>query len=255
MRATFSKDNRFMATGASGSVAKIWDLSNGRLAQILRGHTQIVRLCRFSPTEDILATASYDGTVRIWGHTEPEEPVLAKKDDPLPVEENNPPKVIIVHDTVEVIKTVKVVERDTVRLTVHDTVIVHDEPEKTITFENEEVKVGKTINLKHVQFQQSRDVILRPSYTELEKVVRLMKENPNMMIELGGHTDNVGNAAANVSLSRKRVIKVKRFLTDRGIHHDRISAKAYGGSRPVADNRNEKGRKQNRRVEFVITKM
>lgn len=66
--ATFSTDTRLLATGADGIIAKVWDVETGNQITTLEEHEKIVRICRFSPTENLLATASYDGTIKIWSY-------------------------------------------------------------------------------------------------------------------------------------------------------------------------------------------
>ena len=73
-----------------------------------------------------------------------------------------------------------------------------------------------------------------------------------MNIELGGHTDNVGEDAANKTLSQNRVNSVMTYLTGKSIPPARLKAKGYGESKPIASNDTEDGRQQNRRVEFTI---
>jgi len=79
-----------------------------------------------------------------------------------------------------------------------------------------------------------------------------MKTNPTMIIEVGGHTDNVGEDAANMKLSAERAKSVRDYLVKGGIPTNRIQAKGYGESNPVAANDNDEGRKTNRRTEFII---
>ena len=74
---------------------------------------------------------------------------------------------------------------------------------------------------------------------------------PEMKIEVGGHTDNVGSADANLKLSRERAQAVMAALAERGVAAGRLTAKGYGQTVPVADNRTEDGRAKNRRVELV----
>ena len=73
------------------------------------------------------------------------------------------------------------------------------------------------------------------------------------MIEVEGHTDNVGKAEVNKKLSQKRADAVKDYLIKKGIEADRLSAIGYGSEQPIADNKTKEGRAQNRRVEFKIT--
>lgn len=75
-----------------------------------------------------------------------------------------------------------------------------------------------------------------------------------MVIEVAGYTDNVGSDAANMKLSQQRAETVRNYLVSRGIKADKIQAKGYGSSDPVADNSTPEGRKQNRRTEIHILK-
>ena len=95
--------------------------------------------------------------------------------------------------------------------------------------------------------------ILRPGSThELNRLVELLNKQPEMKIEIHGHTDNTGSAELNVQLSEKRAETVKNYLIQKGIAADRVGSKGFGGSKPIADNSHEVTRKLNRRVEFVI---
>ncbi|HXA02315.1 MAG TPA: OmpA family protein [Cytophagaceae bacterium] len=116
------------------------------------------------------------------------------------------------------------------------------------------IEVGAKINLNNVFFEQSKPVLLSSSYPELDRLVQIMNENPVMEIELRGHTDNTGDAAKNIKLSEDRVNIVKEYLVSKGISAKRITGKGFGGIQPLNTNGNEESRKQNRRVEFVVTK-
>lgn len=124
-----------------------------------------------------------------------------------------------------------------------------------MNFALQPVEVGTTVNLKSVLFAQSRTDILPESFPELDLVVNFMKENPNVRIELMGHTDGRGVHADNVRLSQQRVDKVREYLVSKGIDAKRITGKGYGGTRPIASNDTEESRRLNRRVEFVIKKL
>ena len=113
-------------------------------------------------------------------------------------------------------------------------------------------EAGKTLVLETVFFEQSTYVLLPASFAELDKLVRTLRQNPTVRIELAGHTDNVGDPRLNQSLSDYRARVVKSYLTRQGIADDRIEAVGYGGSRPVAGNDTEAGRAKNRRVTFAI---
>lgn len=116
------------------------------------------------------------------------------------------------------------------------------------------IEIGQSMRANNVLFQQSTAILLTTSYPELDRLVQIMKDNPTIVIELSGHTDNVGDANKNLDLSLKRVEVVKKYIVQEGIKESRITLKAYGGTRPVASNATEETRKQNRRVEFTIIK-
>jgi OmpA-OmpF porin, OOP family len=126
--------------------------------------------------------------------------------------------------------------------------------ELEMNFHLQPVEVGATVNLKNVLFVQTRTDLLPESFDELDLVVSFLKANPQVKIELAGHTDNRGVHADNVKLSQQRVNRVKEYLVSKGIDSKRITGKGYGGTKPIASNDSEETRKMNRRVEFVIKK-
>ena len=89
------------------------------------------------------------------------------------------------------------------------------------------------------------------SASQLDQIAAMLKSAPTLSIEVGGHTDNVGDAAANQKLSQARAAAVVSALTTRGIAAARLTPKGYGAAAPIADNRTEDGRAKNRRVELV----
>jgi OmpA-OmpF porin, OOP family len=123
-----------------------------------------------------------------------------------------------------------------------------------MTFHLQPVELGTTVNLKSVLFVQTKTELLPESYDELDLVVSFLKANPNIRIELSGHTDNRGVSGDNVRLSQERVNTVKRYLVSKGIDGKRITGKGYGGTKPIASNDTEENRQMNRRVEFTIKK-
>ncbi|HYF68524.1 MAG TPA: OmpA family protein [Ohtaekwangia sp.] len=126
--------------------------------------------------------------------------------------------------------------------------------ELEMNFNLEPIAVGTTVNLKDVLFEQSKTTLLPQSYPQLDMIVSFLKENPNVRIELSGHTDNRGIPTQNVKLSQARVDRVKDYLLSKGIQKKRVTGKGYGGSKPIANNDDEETRKLNRRVEFTIRK-
>ena len=111
---------------------------------------------------------------------------------------------------------------------------------------------GQKIPVKNIFFVRSKPQLLPQSFTELDKLVAILKEYPSLMIELGGHTDNLGQSSLNLDLSLQRVATVKDYLVDKGIAPNRLSTKGYGDTQPIALNDRELNRRRNRRVEFTI---
>lgn len=124
-----------------------------------------------------------------------------------------------------------------------------------MNFQLQPIEVGTTVTLKNILFVQSKDALLPDSYPQLDLVVQFMQENPHVEIELAGHTDNRGSFQQLMSLSQKRVNKVKSYLVSKGIKARRITGRGYGGSKPIASNESEETRLLNRRVEFTIKKL
>jgi OOP family OmpA-OmpF porin len=102
-----------------------------------------------------------------------------------------------------------------------------------------------------INFDTGKSTIKDESKPIIDQMVELMKTNPELKVEIQGHTDNVGKPDANLKLSDERAHAVMQALLDAGIAQDRMTAKGYGDTRPVADNSTEEGRAMNRRVELV----
>jgi outer membrane protein OmpA-like peptidoglycan-associated protein len=111
---------------------------------------------------------------------------------------------------------------------------------------------GTSIVLRNIQFETGKYNLLSESFIELDKVAKILFENPNMKVQIVGHTDAVGKEVDNVLLSKERANVVVAYLTTKGIQASRLSAEGIGASRPIADNQTEEGRALNRRTELVI---
>jgi outer membrane protein OmpA-like peptidoglycan-associated protein len=107
------------------------------------------------------------------------------------------------------------------------------------------------VALRGILFETGKDAIKAESEPLLAEVVALLRGNPGLRLSIEGHTDNVGNAKANQTLSQKRAESVRKYLVEKGVDGKRLSARGWGDTKPVADNRTEDGRAQNRRVELV----
>jgi outer membrane protein OmpA-like peptidoglycan-associated protein len=112
----------------------------------------------------------------------------------------------------------------------------------------------ESVVLENIFFETGSSELLPASEPELKKLLYTLKTNLSMIIELRGHTDNVGEDAANQQLSQARAKAVFIWLTNKGIQAHRITYKGFGETQPIASNDTDAGRKQNRRTEFYIVK-
>ncbi len=113
---------------------------------------------------------------------------------------------------------------------------------------------SKPIVLRNLFFQTGSSFLLPNSESEIELLRTLLEEQPNVKIEIIGHTDNSGSPAPNLKLSEERAASVKNALVERGISEDRIKTSGMGETAPIDSNDTAKGRANNRRTEFVIIK-
>lgn len=111
---------------------------------------------------------------------------------------------------------------------------------------------GQTVRINNIFFNTGEYELLQESFAELERLVKILKENSTIKIKLLGHTDNIGSRGDNLKLSKDRANSVKEFLIKNGITEDRIVTQGFGFSKPIATNKTEEGRAKNRRVEFNI---
>ncbi len=111
---------------------------------------------------------------------------------------------------------------------------------------------GLVLTLGDVLFASGSAELQSGDNRNLEKLVTFLNEYPERDVLIEGHTDNVGSAAFNQTLSRQRAESVRRYLTERGIQSRRIDVSGVGLARPVASNETATGRQQNRRVEVII---
>lgn len=131
------------------------------------------------------------------------------------------------------VEKVQVVTKPAIQLTAEEQKILQD------VFENLEFATGKWI-------------IKAISFPSLDKLAKMMITKPNYSLKISGHTDAVGSEKSNQVLSANRANAVKSYLVKRGVPKNKIEARGYGESQPIADNTTEEGRQRNRRVEFNI---
>lgn len=114
------------------------------------------------------------------------------------------------------------------------------------------IESGQTLTLNNLFFDSRMAIIKKESFSELNRLVEIMKKNPDLEIEIGGHTDNVGEEDYNMNLSNKRAKAVYTYLVGRGVDKARITAVGYGEAKPIEKNDTPEGRQKNRRVELTI---
>ncbi len=124
----------------------------------------------------------------------------------------------------------------------------------------EKVEVGQKFVMENIYYDFDKWNILPESAAELDKLVKIMKDNPGWKVELGSHTDSRGSDAYNMRLSQKRSDSAVAYIVDQGISEDRITAKGYGETQLVNRCANgvqcsEEEHRQNRRTEFKILEM
>lgn len=112
----------------------------------------------------------------------------------------------------------------------------------------------KSVKLNNIYFDFDKFELKQESFSELERVYRFLYDNPSVRVEISAHTDAVGSDEYNLELSQRRAESVVNYLISKGINTDRLIAKGYGESVPVADNNTDEGKAANRRVEMKIVK-
>ena len=130
--------------------------------------------------------------------------------------------------------------------------VTNDQPIKKV-IELSALGVGKSIILDDLLFKTGKAELDERSYRLLDQLVDFMNQNSTLTIEIGGHTDNVGSDSYNQKLSEARAKSAVEYLVRKGITSNRLKAKGYGESSPIATNETDAGRTKNRRVEMKVT--
>ncbi len=117
----------------------------------------------------------------------------------------------------------------------------------------EEVKKKVDFAAKNILFVTGSYKLATSSFKNLNEVVKIMQENPDMKLAIDGHTDNTGKPDKNQVLSENRANSVKNYLVSKGIAESRLTAQGHGDTMPIADNKTAAGRQKNRRVEMALS--
>ncbi|MBC7892461.1 MAG: OmpA family protein, partial [Sphingobacteriaceae bacterium] len=116
------------------------------------------------------------------------------------------------------------------------------------------ITAGQKVRLENIFFETNKFALQAESFPELNRVVELMNQNPKMVVEIDGHTDSDGSDESNQALSQNRANSVREYLLGKAVKPERIAAKGFGETKPVAANDTPENKQLNRRVEFVIVK-
>jgi outer membrane protein OmpA-like peptidoglycan-associated protein len=128
----------------------------------------------------------------------------------------------------------------------------YENQKKDIKIELEKAQPGKSFIINNIYYNTNSADLKEESRIVLEAFAEYLKENPDIKVEIQGHTDNVGNPKDNEALSTNRAYSVKSILEELKIDGKRINAKGFGASKPVVPNTSEENRARNRRTEFLI---
>lgn len=115
-----------------------------------------------------------------------------------------------------------------------------------------ELGPGDAVVLQNIQFEFNSAALTADSQSGIDMLVVFLNRNPQLKVELAGHTDDVGNANYNLKLSSERAEVVRKALIDNGIDETRLTAKGYGATKPIVPNDSEEHRAMNRRTEMIV---
>jgi len=126
---------------------------------------------------------------------------------------------------------------------------------KKLNVKLKQLKEDTKLTLNDITFEVNSADLNESSYAELDRVVKLMIDNPNINIEISAHTDNVGSEAYNLRLSKRRASSVETYLLEQSVPDKRLISKGYGESKPAYPNDTDENKARNRRVELKIIKI
>ena len=104
----------------------------------------------------------------------------------------------------------------------------------------------------YLQFETAKATMLPSSYPQLDQVVDVLRANPDLHVQVQGHTDSQGDDTANLKLSMERALAVKTYILNKGIDASRVTHRGYGATQPIDDNKTPAGRAKNRRIEIQV---
>ncbi|MCX8122668.1 MAG: PQQ-binding-like beta-propeller repeat protein [Spirochaetes bacterium] len=130
--------------------------------------------------------------------------------------------------------------------------VIINKTDKYLSVKLDQIQPGKAVVVDNIHFDFDKWYIRKDSINILDKLVEMMKVNPHLKVEVWGHTDSIGDDLYNQKLSEKRADAVCEYIIKHGISPERISAKGFGETKPIASNDTKEGRQKNRRTEFYF---
>ncbi|MEZ5039868.1 MAG: OmpA family protein [Saprospiraceae bacterium] len=181
--------------------------------------------------------------------TPEEDPITLNQNDPKPKEEVKPPVQQKIPDTP---RPIVPAPKETVQ-----PVVPEPKPKKKdpIVFQGKELgelKEGTTIRVDKLFFDANESTITKESFPTLNEIYSFLNDNKEVVVEIGGHTNNLPPPDVCDKLSQERADEVAKYLASKGISRNRLQTRGYGRREPIADNTTRQGRQQNQRVEIKI---
>ncbi len=124
----------------------------------------------------------------------------------------------------------------------------------TVTADQEaaQAQINEQIAGKVIEFDSGSDQLTTRGKAVLDELAPIFEKSPDTYFEVGGHTDSQGNDAANLQLSDRRAVTVKKYLVGKNLKAERFTTKGFGETQPIADNNTDEGRQKNRRITFTV---
>lgn len=171
-------------------------------------------------------------------------------DDEFVVEEDEPENVLPPHKRIK--KETKANNKPQKSKKADETVVDSKPAKKIMNLDRSTIKKGQTIEIQNLYFKADVDSINSESYVVLDEVYEFLKENTDIVVEIGGHTNGTPSHKYCDKLSTDRAKVVAEYLINKGIPEERLTYKGYGKRRSIASNLTKEGRKKNQRVEIKI---
>lgn len=159
--------------------------------------------------------------------------------------------VVTLKNNEDVLLTVKNPGSSFTSQIIHSTDSVIGKPQK-LDLSIDSIRVGSTYKINNINYKSNSADLTPESKFILEEFAVYLTDNPNIKLEIHGHTDNAGSPASNLALSTDRAFTIYDELQQHGISKARMSYKGFGGTKPIANNATEAGKAKNRRTEFIV---